>query len=285
MEDSSDMHQMTFPLWEDRVPNALGSDPEKDTPSLTAYFPPPSQSGGAAIVICPGGGYAELADYEGKDYALWLNERGIAAFVLKYRLGSNGYRHASITLDAARAIRLVRSGAPGWGLDINRIGIMGSSAGGHLASTTLVHFDQGRKGSADPVECASSRPDFGILCYPVITMGPKGEPGTRRNLLGLDPKAKDIEFLSSEKHVTGATPPCFLWHTQDDEVVALENTLCFAVALHHHKVPISLHVYPSGPHGLGLGLKGYTPGDKRTLHPWTRELEGWLISHGVMSPR
>ena len=202
--------------------------------------------------------------------------------MLKYRLGSHGYRHQTILLDAARAIRFVRANSANWQLDRNLIGIMGSSAGGHLASTTLVHFDQGKSDAEDFVERVSSRPDFGVLCYPVITMGAGGEKGTRMSLLGPSPTDEDIAFLSSERHVTAATPPCFLWHTQDDKVVELWNTLSFATALHQCKVPMSLHVYPSGPHGLGLGVKRYTLGENRALHLWTKELERWLLGLGVI---
>jgi acetyl esterase/lipase len=214
---------------------------------------------------------------------MWLNDRGIAAFVLAYRLGSHGYRFPVITNDLVRAMRFVRAGSPKWGLDASRIGVMGSSAGGHLASTLLVHFDPGMENSDDPIEAASSRPDFGILCYPVISMGPLTNVGCRENLLGPQPRSEDIDFLSSELHVKQDTPPCFLWITQDDKMVKVENVLVFAAALVAQGVPMSLHIYPSGPHGIALGFKGYQTDDKRPLHPWTGELDGWLRNSGFSS--
>jgi acetyl esterase/lipase len=161
---------------------------------------------------------------------------------------------------------------------------MGSSAGGHLVSTIVTQFDAGAPGAPDPIERESSRPDLGILCYPVISMGPLGHDESRRNLLGPDPAPGLVEHLSSERRVTPATPPCFLFHTQADEAVPVENTLAFASALQASRVPFSLHVYPLGPHGVGLGAIGYRPGDPRPLHPWTRELHGWLHGLGFARP-
>ncbi|MDB6028195.1 MAG: endo,4-beta-xylanase [Verrucomicrobiales bacterium] len=161
----------SFPLWADGAPGAKGTD-AKDIPTLTPFFPK-GEANGAAMVICPGGGYGGLADHEGKDYALFLSDHGVTCFVLKYRLGSAGYRHPIMLQDVSRALRLVRARAGEWKLDAHRIGIMGSSAGGHLASTLLTHFDAGKADAADPIDRESSRPDVGILCYPVITMGEK----------------------------------------------------------------------------------------------------------------
>src|SRR6267378_1742031 len=160
----------SFPLWPDGAPGALGKE-AKDIPTLTPFLADPAKATGAGIVICPGGGYGGLADHEGSQYARWLNEQGIAGFVLKYRLGPAGYRHPAMLQDAARAVRLVRAKASEWKLDPKRIGIMGSSAGGHLASTLLTHFDSGKSEDADIIERQSSRPDLVILCYAVITMG------------------------------------------------------------------------------------------------------------------
>ncbi len=272
-----------FPLWNSAVPGSLGVSPEEHVPTLTPYWPsfvPPSgtSADGAAIVVCPGGSYGMLAEHEGKDYALWLSERGIAAFVLKYRLGSHGYRHPAMVSDAARAIRTVRHRAAEWKLDPRKIGIMGSSAGGHLVSTAVTHFDTGRPDAVDSVDRVSSRPDLGILCYPVISMGPLAHEESRRNLLGPKPSPELTALLSSELQVKASTPPCFIWHTQDDAAVKVENALAFAAALQAKGVSLSLHIYPSGPHGLGLGVTGYHPGDKRPLHPWTRELHDWLVT-------
>jgi acetyl esterase/lipase len=266
----------SLPLWPDGAPGALGKA-AKDIPTLTPYWPDPAKATGAAIVICPGGGYGGLAGHEGEHYARFLNESGIAGFVLKYRLGSGGYRHPVMLQDAARAVRLVRAQASEWKLDPKRIGIMGSSAGGHLASTLLTHFDAGKPDAADPIERASSRPDLGILCYAVITMGEYTHRGSRSNLLGNEPTPELIRELSNELQVTKNTPPCFIWHTYEDSAVPLENSLHFAEALRKAGVPFDLHVYQKGSHGMGLGTGSWNP-EKR--HPWTRDLVYWLKVQG-----
>jgi acetyl esterase/lipase len=268
--------RLEFPLWADGAPGALGKE-TKDIPTLTPYFAPPGKATGASFVICPGGGYAALAPHEGFHYALWLNEQGITAFVLKYRLGSNGYRHPAMMWDVQRAIRYVRTNAGEWNLDPNRIGVMGSSAGGHLASTALTHFDAGDPHASDPVDRVSSRPDLGILCYPVITMGADTHSGSKRNLLGDDPDPKLVELLSNERQVTNDTPPVFLFHTFEDSAVKVENVMEFASTLKRHGVPFALHIYPKGSHGMGLGSAQWDP-DKR--HPWTRECSLWLEEQG-----
>ncbi len=265
-------------LWPDGAPGALGRA-EPDQPTLTPYLPEPGGRTGAAMVICPGGGYAGLARHEGEDYALWLNQHGLAAFVLKYRLGSHGYRHPAMLQDAARAVRLVRARAAEWGVDPQRVGIMGSSAGGHLAATLLTHFDAGRAEAADPVERQSSRPDLGILCYPVITMGEFTHAGSKRNLLGADPAPALVEELSAERRVSRDTPPCFLWHTWADPVVPVENALQFAAALRKAGVPFDLHIYEQGPHGLGLADR---PPFARA-HPWAADCLYWLNARGFLN--
>ncbi len=264
------------PLWPGPAPGALGPA-EKDLPALTPFLVPGENASGAAVVVLPGGGYARLAAHEGVDYAHWLNELGIHAFVVRYRLGSAGYRHPVMLQDASRAVRLVRARAAEWGVDPGRVGIMGSSAGGHLASTVMTHFDSGDSASADPVERQSSRPDLGILCYPVITFGEAGHRGSQRNLLGDSPSPDLLRLLSNEQQVTAATPPAFLFHTADDPVVRVENSLLFADALARHDVPFALHVYPKGPHGLGLGNVG-DPAAPR--HPWTGQCALWLQQQG-----
>lgn len=264
-----------IPLWPDGAPGAKGTA-ENDRPTVTAYLPAADKATGAAIVICPGGGYGGLAEHEGKGYAEWLAEHGIAGIVLKYRLGSHGYQHPAMLQDAARAVRLTRSKAGEWKLDTKRIGIMGSSAGGHLASTLLTHFDAGKADAADPIERESSRPDLGILCYPVISMGPNTHAGSRKNLLGDHPSPELIEHLSNEKQVTAQTPPCFIWHTWEDKGVKIENALSFASALQANDVPFDLHVYQKGGHGLGLG-GSRNGGD---LHPWTQDCLYWLKANG-----
>jgi acetyl esterase/lipase len=268
----------TIPLWDKDVPGALGTA-DKDIPTLTIYLPDTNTASGAAIVICPGGGYGGLANHEGEHYARFLNEQGIAGFVLKYRLGPSGYHHPVMLGDAARAVRLVRARAEQWHLDPKRVGIMGSSAGGHLASTLLTHFEDGKPDAADPVEQESSRPNLGILCYPVITMDTNEftHKGSRFNLLGAEPTAELMKEVSNEQHVTRRTPPTFIWHTSEDAAVNVENSLMFAGALRKAGVPFDLHVYENGPHGLGLGTREWAP-DKR--HPWTRDLVFWLDGRG-----
>ena len=266
----------SFPLWPEGAPGALGKE-DKDIPTLTPYWPDPAKASGAAVVICPGGGYGGLAGHEGDHYARFLNESGIAGFVLKYRLGSAGYRHPVMLQDAARAVRLVRAQSGEWKLDPKRIGIMGSSAGGHLASTLVTHFDAGKSDAADPIERQSSRPDLGILCYAGITMGPFTHQGSKNNLLGNDPAPELVRELSNELQVTKNTPPCFIWHTSNDGVVPVENSLHFAEAMREAGVLFDLHIYEKGPHGLGLGSRSWNP-EKR--HPWTRDCAFWLQAQG-----
>ena len=266
-----------LPLWAEGAPGALGTD-EKDIPTITPYFPEPDAATGAAMVICPGGGYGGLAPHEGNDYALWLNQNGVTCFVLKYRLGSAGYRHPRMLEDAARAVRLVRARAKEWKVDAQRVGIMGSSAGGHLASTLLTHFDSGTPNAEDPVERESSRPDLGVLCYPVITMGTHTHQGSKKNLLGENPSPDLVKLLSNELQVTSQTPPTFLWHTADDGAVPVENSLDFAAALKRAGVPFALHIYEKGRHGLGLADKP----PFQNVHPWAKDCLFWLKEHGFV---
>ena len=263
--------QETFPLWPDGAPGALGTS-EHDVPTLTVFRPDQKQATGAAMVICPGGGYGGLAQHEGRDYALWLAKHGVTGFVLKYRLGSHGYRHPRMLEDAARAVRTVRARAREWNVDAQRIGIMGSSAGGHLASTLLTHFDAGQPDAADPIERQSSRPDLGILCYAVITLGEKTHQGSKRNLLGEKPSEELVRLLSNERQVTPQTPPTFVWHTAEDQAVPAENSLMFAAALQKNHVPYELHIYEKGPHGIGLA----------NGHPWTEQCARWLKLHSFI---
>ena len=219
----------SFPLWTDGAPGALGTT-TNDIPTLTVYLPKPELATGAAMIICPGGGYVGLAAHEGGLYARWLNDLGITGLVLKYRLGP-AYHHPAMLQDASRAIRIARARAEEWKIDPNRVGIMGSSAGGHLASTLLTHYDAGNTNSADPIERQSSRPDLGILCYAVITMGEFTHGGSRSALLGRNPSPDLVQDLSNELRVTKDTPPCFLWATADDRTVPVENSIAFASAL------------------------------------------------------
>jgi acetyl esterase/lipase len=265
------------PLWPEGAPGALGKE-EKDVPSITPYSPEPDKATGSALLVCPGGGYGGLAPHEGRDYALWLNGHGVAVFVLKYRLGSSGYRHPAMLIDAARALRLVRAKAADWKIDPRRVGIMGSSAGGHLASTLLTHFDAGNPNAEDPIERQSSRPDLGILCYPVITMGEHTHQGSKNNLLGKDPSPELVKLLSNELQVTRETPPSFLFHTYEDTAVPVENSFAFAAALRKAGVPFDLHIYQKGRHGIGLGDK--PPFDR--VHPWANDCLFWLKEQGFV---
>ena len=264
-------------LYPGGAPGALG-DGDDDKPTLTAFLPAADKATGAAFVICPGGGYGGLAPHEGAGYAEWLAENGIAGIVLKYRLGSKGYRHPAMLNDAARALRLTRSKAAEWKIDPQRVGVMGSSAGGHLASTILTHFDEGKADATDPIERLSSRPDVGILCYPVISMGPHTHAGSKKNLLGENPDPALVELLSNEKQVTKDTPPTFIFHTYEDAAVKVENALEFATALRAAGVPFDLHIYQKGVHGIGLG--GGRNGGPR--HPWAADCLFWLKAQGFL---
>jgi acetyl esterase/lipase len=268
-----------IPLWSVPAPYALGNE-DKDIPTITPYLVDSPGTASAGMLVCPGGGYHTLTTFEGDHYARWLNELGISGFVLKYRLSPGGYRHPAMITDATRALRTIRSKAAVWNVDPNRIGVMGSSAGGHLASTLMTHFDAGDAGSTDSIERVSSRPDLGILCYPVISFGAKGHRGSQENLLGPNPSTDLIKDLSNELKVTRETPPTFLLHTAEDSVVRVENSLLFADALARHDVPFALHIYPKGIHGVALGSHDWNP-EKR--HPWTTQCALWLREQGFTS--
>jgi acetyl esterase/lipase len=263
-------------LWPDGAPGAVGNE-ERDKPSLTVFPPPADRANGTAVVICPGGGYGGLAiDHEGKQVAQWLNGHGVAAFVLKYRLGPR-YHHPAPLQDAQRALRSVRARAAEWHVDPQRIGIWGFSAGGHLASTAGTHFDAGRPDATDPSERVSCRPDFLILAYPVITLKPPyAHLGSRNNLLGKDPDPKLVESLSNDTQVTRQTPPTFLFHTDADRGVVPENSVLFYLALRAAKVPAELHIYEKGPHGVGLA-----PRDA-ALSTWPDRLAAWMKGRGLL---
>jgi len=267
----------TIRLWPGDAPAARGTA-EHDVP-VVAWWPAKAATPTAAVVICPGGGYGGLADHEGRDYARWLNSRGVSCFVLRYRLGSKGYRHPVMLGDAARAIRLVRHDAERLGIDPARVGIVGSSAGGHLALTTCIHGDDGDAAATDPIDRQPSRPALGVLCYPVVSMLPeKTHGGSRKNLLGDAPEEKLVRELSGELAAHDKVPPLFIWHTFDDAAVKLEPILELSLKLKSLNRPHELHVYESGRHGLGLGVRPYEP--SKTLHPWTVECARWLSTHG-----
>jgi acetyl esterase/lipase len=265
-------------LWPAGAPGALGTEPA-DQPSITPFVLPKGTGSGTAVVICPGGSYVNLSmDKEGYAVAKWLNSLGVSAFVLKYRLGPR-YHHPIELGDAQRAIRTVRSRAAEYGLQPDRIGIMGFSAGGHLASTAGTHFDAGNASAAEAIDRASSRPDFMVLCYPVITFGKFAHVGSRKNLLGDNPDAKLVENLSNELQVTKDTPPTFLFHTTTDATVPVENSVMFYSALRAAGVPAELHIYERGPHGVGLA-----PTDP-VLSTWPARLADWLKIHGWLTAK
>jgi acetyl esterase/lipase len=259
-------------LWPSGAPGAVGTE-DLDKPNLTIY--PPAKPSGSAVIVCPGGGYQMLAmDHEGKQIAEYLNRLGIAAFVLKYRLGPR-YHHPAPLQDAQRAIRYARSHAADYGIRPDRIGIWGFSAGGHLASTAGTHFDAGTPSAADPIARVSSRPDFMILAYPVISLGSEyAHAGSRRNLLGENPDPALVENLSNEKQVTPQTPPAFLFHTNADRGVPPENSVLFYLALRRAGVPAEMHIYERGDHGVGLAPKD------PVLSTWGDRLADWLKLRG-----
>jgi acetyl esterase/lipase len=268
----------SLPLWPGGAPGAKGKEPA-DVPQVDVYLAPADRTTGAAIVVCPGGGYGFLAlDHEGRQVAQWLNSLGVTAVVLHYRLAPR-YHHPAPLQDAQRAMRLVRSQASAWKIDSKKVGILGFSAGGHLAATVSTHFDAGRAEAADPVERFSCRPDFAILIYPVISMqAGVTHGGSRRNLLG--ERADDEKLaaeLSAERQVTPQTPPTFLVHTTEDKAVPPENSIFFYLALKKAGVPAELHLFERGPHGLGLGRAG------QPFARWPELCAAWLREHHLLT--
>ena len=260
--------QRVMPLYPDVIPGALDAPGEEHfdsarglafkvfTPTVSVYLPSKEKATGAAVIICPGGGYGVLViEKEGYAIARYFAEKGVAAFVLKYRLPDDKIMKDKSTgplQDAQQSIRLVRRHAREWNIDPGKIGIMGFSAGGHLASTAGTHFNMPVAG--DPGG-TSPRPDFMILVYPVISMTDSlGHGGSRKNLLGEAPDAEKIKLFSNELQVTDDTPPAFLIHAGDDKVVDVDNSISFYEALRHHKVPAEMHIYPKGNHGFVLNI-------------------------------
>ena len=266
----------TIELWPDGAPGALGTAPD-DRPSLAIYLPEHENASQAGVLVCPGGGYVHLAmDHEGVQIANWLNQRGLAAFVLKYRLGPR-YHHPVQMEDGQRAMRYVRNHAAEFAIRTDRIGVWGFSAGGHMASTLGTHFDSGNPSASDPIDRAGSRPDFMILAYPVITMKPPyAHQGSRDALLGDHPSPELVDLMSNERQVTAQTPPTFIFQTTNDNVVPVENSLMFYEALLKNHVPAEMHLYEQGPHGVGLAQKF------PELSTWPGLLEKWLILRGLL---
>jgi acetyl esterase/lipase len=218
-------------------------------------------------------------DHEGHQVARWLNSIGVAAFILKYRLGPR-YRHPAPLQDAQRSIRYVRAHAAEFGIAPGRIGIMGFSAGGHLASTAATHFDAGNPAASDSLERAGSRPDFAILAYPVISFTTEYvHRGSRQHLLGDTPDAQLMEKLSNETQITAQTPPVFLFHTSEDTAVPPENSVLFYMALRKAGVPAEMHIFERGRHGVGLA-----PLD-RALAEWPDLLANWLMNRGLLAAK
>lgn len=263
------------PLWKGDAPGAMGKE-AVDIPSIQVYRPPADRANGAAVVVCPGGGYQVLAEHEGHPIAQWLNSLGITAVVLKYRLGPR-YHHPTPLQDAQRALRTVRFNAADWKVDPSRVGIMGFSAGGHLASTLSTHFDSGTATATDAVDRLSCRPDFAILCYPVITLTESfTHAGSRRNLLGDNPSLELMQSLSNERQVTAATPPTFIFHTAEDTAVPPQHSLLYVLALKKAGVPCEMHLYEKGRHGVGLAQAD------PILKTWPDLCAAWLRSRALV---
>jgi len=260
-------------LWPGGVPGALGKE-KKDIPDMTVYSPMGSNANGIAVLVCPGGGYGHLAmGHEGKDIAEWLNSFGATAVVLNYRHKGKGYSYPAPLDDAQRAMRIIRSNAALWGIDAGKVGVIGFSAGGHLASTVTTLYDKGYGKAGDEIDKFSSRPDFSVLCYPVISMTEKFmHRGSMRNLLGEEPDEKLQKLMSTDKQITAKTPPTFLMHSKEDRAVPIENSEAFYEGLLKAKVPAKLHLYEKGGHGFGLA-KGNTSGKS-----WPDECRKWMLA-------
>jgi len=267
----------TILLWSGKAPGALG-DEGRDKPSLTVYHPRPAVAVGTAVIVAPGGGYRSLAaNHEGRQIANWLNSLGVTAFVLSYRL-SPRYHHPVQLGDARRAIRLVRARAAEFSVSPERVGIIGFSAGGHLAATAATHFDGGNAEAPDPIERVGSRPDFLILGYALISLtAPFAHKDSATSLLGEQPDPQLMAELSNELHVSARTPPTFLFHTGADRVVPVEHSVAFYLALHKAGVPAELHVFEQGAHGAGLGLQD------AALGAWPTLLANWLRASGLLA--
>lgn len=251
-------------VWPQGAPGALGQA-ARDIPTLTLHVP--DKPNGAAMLLIPGGSYSGIFEGQGAPFAHWLNGQGITVFVLRYRLGSAGYRYPAQLQDAVQAMRYIRARAAQYKIAANRIGVMGFSAGGHLVSTLINRPEDGEVASTQGTERVSPRPDLAILCYPVISMIVKPHVTSRQNLVGKSPSEELLRKTSSELQVRPGLPPCFVWHTNEDKMVPVDHSLLYASALHEHGVPLELHLYQHGDHGTGLmGVN----------HPWFGDLVFWL---------
>jgi acetyl esterase/lipase len=273
-------------LWPEGVPGARAIGPEKvdksytanvSEPTLTMFGPAVDHPNGTAVIICPGGGYVRMSTArEGDQYATWLSTLGVTSFVLKYRMQEFG--HPAPLQDILRAVRILRSRAAEFGINPNRIGVMGSSAGGHLAASAGTLFDNPAGRTGAPLDAVSARPDFMVLMYPVITMeAPAVHAGSRKALLGAAPAADMVQLMSLEKQVSAATPPTLLIHTQADQAVPVENSILFFQALTRAHVPAEMYLFEHGAHGMGMreGLG--------TSSAWPRRAEEWLRDRGLLT--
>ena len=272
-------------LWPEGAPGALG-DTDEDKPAIYAFMAPKDKATGAAVLICPGGGYiARAMEHEGYDFARWFNEMGITAFVLRYRVNTwdhkkYGYPHAFN--DVTRAMRTVRSRSKEWGFDPDKIGVMGFSAGGHLASMIGTHFDNGNPKAKNALDKVSSRPSFLMLIYPVISFTTAyTHRGSRDMQIGPDLDSTLAEYMSTEKHVTSFTPPTFLMYTDDDGVLS-DNAILFYMALRKAKVPAEMHIYEKGGHGYGMANGIGKAPNNPILATWTDRLKDWLKTRGAV---
>ncbi len=284
--------QTVMPLYTDSIPNFIFTKDEETTanngvliiskvsrPTLTAYLPPKEKMNGTAVIICPGGGYGVLAaGHEGADVAKELNKYGVAAFVLKYRIPSDATmknKEIGPLQDAQEAIKMVRDRAKEWNINVNRIGIMGFSAGGHLASTAGTHY---AKALIENKDNTSLRPDFMVLVYPVISFQDAiGHIGSRDNLLGKNPTQEKKDYYSNELQVNDSTPPAFLVHASDDDGVKVENSIAFYEALIKHHVPAEMHIYQNGGHGFGMHLP-------KNTDLWLDRCKNWMTANGWLKP-
>ncbi len=262
-------------LWPRRAPRATGDEPAQ-VPTITCFPPAAGTANGTAVIVCPGGGYAGLAaGHEGADVARWLAGHGVFAAVLSYRVK---VQQPAPMLDGQRAVRFLRAHAKGWGINGHRIGIMGFSAGGHVASTVGTHYDTGIPRTGDPVQDESCRPDFMLLIYPVITMKTGvTHPDSRHELLGDAPPPKLVELYCNEAQVTTDTPPAFIAASRTDKVVPIQNSRLFAEALRRRKVPVELLEFATGNHGYGMA-QGHPELD------WTDPCIAWLNGRGLLAP-
>lgn len=272
------------PLWPNGAPGARGTA-ATDKPGITPY--PAATPNGAAVVVLPGGAYVGLAmDHEGQATARWLAGLGVSAFVVKYRLGSNGYRHPIMMWDAQRAIRWVKANAARYGIDTARVGVMGYSAGGHLASTVSTHYDAGNPAAPDSVDRHPCRPAFSVLGYPVITMDRSfTHLQSRENLIGTSPSQALVDSLSNEKQVTARTPPGFLFHSTDDNVVLIKNSQAYHDSLRKRGVDAKLMTFSRGGHGYGMADGRFGAPNDPVLHVWTDTLARWLDTEGFLEEK